>query len=212
MPKHAIPSVEGIITSTEISATVDAIASVQLPDGNIPWSPGDHTDPWNLVEAAMALDVGGRHDEAVRAYEWLRTHQHDAGCWHAYYVGNDVKDPATDTNVTCYLANGAWHHYLTTGDTAFLEDFWPSVERGIDFALSLQAETGEIAWRGDERAPGALLTGCSSMHASLRWAKAEGERHRPESTPRGLSNRPPANPMAPPPDALRHKYREAKGL
>ena len=26
--------------------------------------PGGHTDPWNLVEAAMALDLGGRHDEA----------------------------------------------------------------------------------------------------------------------------------------------------
>lgn len=176
MPKHAIPSVEGIITSSEVSATVDAIASVQLPDGNIPWSPGDHTDPWNLVEAAMALDIGGRHREAVRAYEWLRELQHAEGCWYAYYVGNDVKDPATDTNVTCYLANGAWHHYLTTGDTAFLEDFWPSVELGIDFALSLQSETGEIAWRGDESAPGALLTGSSSIHASLRCAIAIAER------------------------------------
>jgi hypothetical protein len=212
MPKHAIPSVEGIITSTEISATVAAIASVQLPDGNIPWSPGDHTDPWNLVEAAMALDVGGRHDEAVRAYEWLRTHQHDAGCWHAYYVGNNVKDPATDTNVTCYLANGAWHHYLTTGDTAFLEDFWPSVERGIDFALSLQAETGEIAWRGDERAPGALLTGCSSMHASLRWARAMAPRRRPQRPPGGGSHGRPAHAGAPPPGAVHENSGGGSGL
>jgi hypothetical protein len=176
MPKHAVPSVEGIITARQVSDTVDAIASVQLPDGNIPWSPGDHSDPWNLVEAAMALDVGGRHREAVRAYEWLRNLQHDAGCWYAYYVGSEVKDPATDTNVTCYLANGAWHHYLTTGDTDFLEDFWPDVERGIDFALSHQSETGEIAWRGDEPSPGALLTGSSSIHASLRCAIAIAER------------------------------------
>ncbi|HUV11347.1 MAG TPA: prenyltransferase, partial [Acidimicrobiia bacterium] len=104
MPAHHIPAVEGILTADQISATVDAIAAIQLPDGNIPWTPGDHTDPWNLVEAAMALDIGGRHLEATRAYEWLRSMQHDAGCWHAYYVGNEVKDHALDTNVTCYVA------------------------------------------------------------------------------------------------------------
>ena len=176
MRELPLPSVEGILTTDEVRATVDAIAAIQLPDGNIPWTPGEHTDPWNLVEAAMALDVGGRHAEAVRAYEWLRALQHDAGSWHAYYIGTEVKDHALDTNVTCYLANGAWHHYLTTGDTTFLEDFWPSVERGIDYALSLQSATGEIAWRGDEPAPGALLTGSSSIHASLRCAIAIAER------------------------------------
>ena len=72
---------------TQLAATVDAIAAVQQPDGNIPWTPGDHTDPWNLVEAAMALDVGGRHAEAERAYEWLRSMQRPDGAWHAYYVG-----------------------------------------------------------------------------------------------------------------------------
>jgi hypothetical protein len=174
--KHALPSVDGVLSADDVRATVDAIAAIQLPDGNIPWTPGAHTDPWNLVEAAMALDVGGRHDEAVRAYEWLRARQHAEGCWFAYYLGDEVEDPALDTNVTCYLANGAWHHYLTTGDTAFLEDFWPNVEAGIDYALSLQAPTGEIAWRGDEPEPGALLTGSSSMHASIRCAIAIAER------------------------------------
>jgi hypothetical protein len=40
----------------------------------------------------------------------------------------------------------------------------------------LQAETGEIAWRGDQPAPGALLTGSSSIHASIRCAIAVAER------------------------------------
>ena len=171
-PRQSTPAVEGIITAAEVSATVDAIVAIQLPDGNIPWTPGEHTDPWNLVEAAMALDVGGRHGEAARAYEWLRSMQRPDGCWHAYYVGRAVKDVALDTNVTCYVANGVWHHYLSTGDTGFLEEFWPVVERAIDFALDLQTGTGEIAWRGDEPDPGALLTGSSSIHASLRCAIA----------------------------------------
>ena len=32
------------------------------PTGMIPWFPGGHADPWNHVEAAMALDLGGPHD------------------------------------------------------------------------------------------------------------------------------------------------------
>jgi hypothetical protein len=173
---HPLPEVAGAVTADQIAATVDAIAAIQLPDGNIPWIPGHHTDPWNLVEATMALDVGNRHAEAERGYEWLRSMQRPDGAWHAYYVGRDVKDHALDTNVTCYIANGAWHHYLSTGDTGFLEDFWPVVERAIDFALDQQNETGEIAWRGDDPGDGALLTGSSSVHASLRCAVAIAER------------------------------------
>jgi hypothetical protein len=174
--RHPLPEVAGIVSRDQIAATVDAIAEIQLPDGNIPWTPGEHTDPWNLVEAAMALDVGGRHREAERGYEWLRSMQRPDGCWHAYYIGRDVKDTALDTNVTCYVANGVWHHYLSTGDTGFLEEFWSVVERGIDFALDHQFETGEIAWRGDNSRDGALLTGSSSIHASLRCAIAIAER------------------------------------
>ena len=105
----------------ELAATVDAIASIQLADGNIPWTPGGHTDPWNLVEAAMALDLGGRHDEA-RARVRLAAPACSAptAAWHAYYLGDDVEDPTLDTNVTCYVATGAWHHHLVTGDTAYL--------------------------------------------------------------------------------------------
>ncbi len=71
MADRSLPHVAGILTGAQILTTIDAIASVQQPDGNIPWVPGGHTDPWNLVEAAMALDVGGRFAQAERAYDWL---------------------------------------------------------------------------------------------------------------------------------------------
>ncbi len=169
-------TVDGVFDAAALRATADAIASVQTADGNIPWIPGGKTDPWNLVEAAMALDVGGRHDDAARAYAWLRSMQRRDGGWHSYYLGTTVSDPTLDTNVACYLATGVWHHYLTTGDTAFLREYWSTVERTIDYALAFQTKTGEIAWRADDPADGALLTGSSSIHHSLRCGIAIAER------------------------------------
>jgi hypothetical protein len=176
---HLLPEVAGLLTAAQIEQTVDAIASVQMPDGNIPWTPGQHTDAWNLVEAAMALDVGDRFPEAERAYEWLTRMQHDGGSWCAYYVGDDVKEHTLDTNVSCYVANGVWHHYLCTRDSGFLESMFPVVERAIDFALDNQHPTGEIEWDADParvEGKGALLTGSSSIYSSLRCAIAAAER------------------------------------
>ena len=62
-----LADVPGIVTTRELRQTVDAIAEWQLPSGMIPWFPGGHADPWNHVEAAMALTLGGRHAEAERA-------------------------------------------------------------------------------------------------------------------------------------------------
>ena len=64
------------------------IAEWQLPNGMIPWFPGGHADPWNHVEAAMALALGGRRAEAERAYDWLRRLQRPDGSWHQYYLAD----------------------------------------------------------------------------------------------------------------------------
>lgn len=179
MPRVEVPAVEGILTAADVAATVDAIAGQQQPCGNIPWVAGGHTDPWNLVEAAMALDVGGRFDEAERAYAWLRARQRPDGAWHAYYQGDAVKERTLDTNVTCYVANGVWHHYVASGDTGFLEEYFPVVERAVDFALDQQHPTGEVEWDADPtrtEGKGALLTGSSSIYSSVRCAIAAAER------------------------------------
>ena len=57
--------VPGLVSAADLHETVDGIAEWQLPSGMIPWTPGGHADPWNHVEAAMALTLGGRHAEAV---------------------------------------------------------------------------------------------------------------------------------------------------
>lgn len=159
----------------DVCATVDAIARVQAADGHIPWVAGGRTDPWNMVEAAMALDVGRRHDDAARAYAWLADRQLPHGGWYSYYVGDEVVDRTLDTNVSAYIAVGVWHHYLSTGDEAFLHAYWPLVDRVIDHVISQQSPGGAIAWRADDPADGALLTGSSSVHMSLRCAIATAD-------------------------------------
>ncbi len=175
MPKLELPEVPGVISAAEVMATIDAIASVQRPNGDIPWSDGNHTDPWNHVEAAMALDLGSRFADAERAYEWLERMQRPDGSWHAYYLDGNVKEQWLDTNVTAYVAVGVWHHYLCSGDTGFLEHFFPMVQRAIDFVLDHQHPTGEIEWDADPArtdGKGALLTGSSSIYKSVRCAIA----------------------------------------
>ena len=156
-------------------ATAATIAGVQLPDGCIPHIHGSIADPWNHVEAAMALDVMGRHNAAADAYTWLVARQRTDGAWGAAYKDDAVTDATLDANFVAYFAAGAWHHYVTTSDERFLEMTWPAVERAMGFVLGLQAATGAILWARDAGYrpwPGALLTSSSCIHLSLRCAVA----------------------------------------
>ena len=157
----------------EVDATVDAIAAVQLPDGSIPWFPGGQMDPWNHVEALMALVIGGRVAAAERGFGWLVRKQRPDGAWHAYYRAGEVIDPTLDTNVTAYVATGAWLHHLATGDLVFLRRLWPTVEAAIEFALRLQLPGGAISWAADIEGNAwskGLLAGSSAVHLSLACA------------------------------------------
>ena len=178
MPEITVPEVAGVITASEVQATVDAIAAWQLPNGMIPWFPGGHADPWNHVEAAMALALGGRVAEAERAYDWLVGLQRDDGSWHQYYVEDGIEDDKFDLNVVAYVAAGVWHHWLLTEDRGYAETMWPVVEKAMDFVLELQQPRGEILWARHADGtpwPFALLTGSSSICHSLRCAIALAE-------------------------------------
>ena len=153
--------------------SADWIASVQEADGFVPWFPGGHGDPWNHVEAAMALTAGGRRSEAEAAYDWLARTQRSDGAWHQYYRDGQIEETTLDANVTAYVATGVWHHFAITGDAGFLETMWPVVEGAVGFVLGLQTPRGEVIWaRHADGTPWsfALLTASSSTYASLRCA------------------------------------------
>jgi hypothetical protein len=176
---HALADIDGVVSPTELAETIAAIESVQLPSGMIPWFPGGHADPWNHVEAAMALSLGGHTGAAERAYEWLARSQHPDGSWCLYYLTDGIEEPRRDPNVCSYIAVGVWQHLLVTGDRAFADALWPTVERAIDWSLDLQRPGGEITWSMDPdgtRGRFALLTSSSSIYLSLRCAVALADR------------------------------------
>jgi hypothetical protein len=173
--RPALPAIDDVLGADEVAESAASIAALQRPSGMIPWYPGGHCDPWNHVETAMALDVAGRHTEAERAYEWLVRVQRPDGSWFNYYLdGDEVEDAKLDTNVCAYLATGVWHHWLITGDLAFVEHLWPTVRRAIDWVLTLQTAQGQILWaREVDELPWqyALLTGSSSICHALDCAR-----------------------------------------
>ncbi len=177
----------GLFPEEFLRPTVDFVLAVQQPSGEIPWFESGYTDPWDHVEAAMGLSIGGEHEAAARAYHWLHSMQLVDGSWWASYRGEEIDNrERRESNFVAYVATGVWHHFLVSGDSDFLRAMWPMVERAMDFVLALQSEYGDIDWAvdADGVAKGdALVTGCSSIYKSLECAHniavSLGE-HRPQ--------------------------------
>jgi hypothetical protein len=159
----------------DIAAPAALIAGTQRPSGEIPWCDGQKTDPWDHVEAAMGLATAGFLREARKAYAWLAANQLADGSWYSAYMEGVAQDWTRDANMSAYVAVGVYHYFLLTGDRGFVSDMWATVSAAIDFALSLQAPTGEIHWAispagNVDRM--ALLTGSSSIYMSIQCALA----------------------------------------
>jgi hypothetical protein len=154
-----------------VRRTVAAIAAEQGADGSLPWFRGGQLDPWDSVEAAMALDVGGEHVRAAAAYRWLAARQRADGSWAAEYRDGTETQPAVESNHAGYLAVGAWHTWLASGDERLVTELWPAVRRGLDLVVDMQLASGAVSWalRPDGTPDDtALLTGNASLFQALR--------------------------------------------
>lgn len=177
-----LPHLPSVLTREQVAETAASIAAMQEPCGAIPWAPGEHTDLWNHVEAAMALTVGGEVAAAERAYGWAVTMQRQDGSWPLKIVAGEVANASGESNVSAYLAVGVWHHWLLRRDRDFVARMWPAVRRGLDFVVRMQLPFGGIAWSEEwlDGRPGraneeALLAGSSSIHHSLQAGVALAE-------------------------------------
>ncbi|NLJ54311.1 MAG: prenyltransferase [Intrasporangiaceae bacterium] len=157
------------------------IAGQQYPNGQIPWFQGHFADPWDHVEAAMALGVVGRTEESRAAIDWLAATQRADGSWpmetvHDGLAGTDAVTEATaDSNQCSYVAVGLWHDFLVTGDRRHLERHWDMLDRAIELVVAAQLPSGAISWGMSpmgEWVDEALLTGSSCIVLSLAAALA----------------------------------------
>ncbi|HET7736183.1 MAG TPA: prenyltransferase [Nocardioidaceae bacterium] len=179
-----VPALDGVLTAHEVAATAASIVRVQRTDGGIPWASNDlHIDPWNHVEAAMALLVAGEVEAAERAYEWMWRNQRADGSWPMRITDGEVEDHSADTNMCAYIAVGVWHHWLVRNDEAFVLRFWPVVRRALDYVAALQLPFGGIAWSQEHTPDGSpssvnpdgLLAGSSSIYHSFKAGVALSE-------------------------------------
>ena len=158
-----------------IDSVVSFILTLQRKTGDIPWHINGKTDPWDLVETIMGLNIGKRFDASYRAFEWLRNIQNPDGSWYSSYINGTPGDRTCETHMAAYISVGLFHTWLMNKDTAFLGYFWPTMEKGINYAISLQTKDGEIYWARSPEGrvdPMALLTGASSIFMSLKCALA----------------------------------------
>jgi hypothetical protein len=164
----------GLFPQEFLRPTVQFILDTQQPSGEIPWFDGGYTDPWDHVEAAMGLTIGGEYEAARRAFGWLRRMQLADGSWWASYRGEEIDNcERRESNFVAYVATGLWHYHLASGDHDFLRRMWPMLDSAIGFVLSLQTEHGDIHWAVDSDGTpkgDALVTGCSSIYKSLECA------------------------------------------
>lgn len=178
MVSAGIPSLAGLLSAHDIVSTAASIARVQERSGAIPWFRGGHVDPWDHVECAMALLVGGELEAAERAYGWLFAAQRADGSWPMKTTTGVVDDAGADANMCAYVAVGVWHHWLVRSDDTFLARAWPVVRRALDYVVGLQLPFGGIAWARNQSgaaADTALVAGSSSIFHALSCGVALSE-------------------------------------
>jgi len=167
------------LSAAETAATASAIEAVQLPSGLIPWYPGGPADPWNHVEAAMALDVAGRHEAAAAAYDFLAGSQRADGSLPASLLAAAGEATHVDTNAVAYVAAGLLHHTLSDPEPAAARRWFGVVEASVDFVCRAQRPDGALAWSVGPTSDGAALLAASSsvylsLGAALRLAASVG--------------------------------------
>lgn len=166
-------SLSAEIKPVDVEKIAGLIVSMQKESGEIPWSIGGKTDPWDHIESAIGLTIAGFYPQAERAYQWLVANQLADGSWWSETKDGRIINSTKETNFAAYIAVGVFHHYLITDNFEFLKYMWSSISRGIQYAINMQAPEGEIYWARNSAGvidKMSLLTGCSSIYMSIKCA------------------------------------------
>ena len=85
-----------------IDSVVNLILNLQKESGDIPWHREGKTDPWDLVETIMGLNIGKQFDASNRAFQWLKNMQNPDGSWYSSYIDGSPKDRTCETHMAAY--------------------------------------------------------------------------------------------------------------
>jgi len=150
--------------------SINFILDIQADDGSICWEKNKKLDPWDHIESAMALTVAGQKEAAKKAFKWMQLNQENGGGWFSEYKAGLPSKKRIETNFAAYLCVGIWHFYLVTKDKSFLEEYFPVLDKAMEFVISMQTDSGDILWALNSKGSkldDSLLTGCSSIYKSL---------------------------------------------
>src|SRR5512145_820093 len=91
-------SLSEAIKPVEVEKVAEFIAAMQKESGEIPWSVGGKTDPWDHVESAMGLSIAGFHRQAEKGYSWLAETQLDDGSWWSEIQNGEIINSSKESN------------------------------------------------------------------------------------------------------------------
>ena len=94
-----IAAADGVVTADRVERDRRPSPSGSCPTGMIPWFPGGHADPWNHVEAAMALASAAGAPRPSGPTSGCVDVQRPDGAWHQYYLADRVEQDKLDANV-----------------------------------------------------------------------------------------------------------------
>ena len=172
---------ESAIRQSNLAPAIRRILALQGSSGAIPWFENGPWDPWNHVEAAMALCVAGARDAADAAFAFLADTQRPDGAWlgdygnalpvvDRLYLSRESAPTMLDTNFCAYPAVGVTQFMLETGDREWARQYWPMLTGAMEFVLSLQRPDGSVSWSFEAvgtKDDDALLAGNASIAKSL---------------------------------------------
>jgi hypothetical protein len=209
----ALSGVPGLLSGEQLARTPPPRVAAGAERRSDPLVPGGHCDPWNHVEAAMALTVTGYVDEAKAAYRWL-ANTNSATAVGSTTTWERVKDARLDTNVCAYVAAGLYHYVVATGDVDFAASLWPTSSARSSSccvgnrttARSRGRSTPSVAVSPTPCSPGRRR---SFIRCAARWRSPNASARQARV---GVERRPPGSRGRAPPRRLRTEERVRHGL
>jgi len=175
-PEKKLHNVDALDNKLIFNIIGNYVLESQNDNGTIPSNADGSFDPWDFIESITAINFIGDIGNAEKAFLWLKANQNDDGSWYAKYSSNgDILEKNKPTHFSPYISIGLLHYYKIFLNKEFLKNLWPTVEKALNFSLSLQNKNGTIPWSIDQNGnieDDYLLTGSSSILKGIECAMA----------------------------------------